>query len=486
MTLFIQNDATGAGAGNLNPDDARISLSIISNLDTGLGQLPFVGNRQEVTYVRTLEGIPPTRLDDLVNTNFNPDYGSGPQTVPIVLVAVLENFTLNDGRSILTIGGTALPPQGSGLAGADLNNTNDCLVIYDTTLNNGNGYCVARDGTGGTLDLEISNPMLLYHELSHASRVVTNSLLALSNICDPSSPEENAAIVDENDIRTQIANTNGETPVLRDPGIHCGGDCGGSTITCCIIASVASGSPLSPEVAAFRSMRDGLLRKSEIGFAFFQSLHHDYYGFSPQVSKLMAQHPALRPLVLEGFVRPLVSILHLIELYALGDGSAKTLGEQFIADHIDRESGAMRLNMICLAHDVLNGDDAELTDVQRELARLLYPALESEHLKWSLVEPFQIYQSALHTYLNGCATEQIGKQMYEAICSWAGRMPLDDVWASLAISELQGELEILENLLLHTPETRASFRDRLQKKFDDVTAVEIALRNKESKFGGNE
>ena len=479
MTIFIQNDATGAGAGTLDSQQAALNLGVIANGDTGLGLAAQVGNRQQVTYAQTLPGIPPTRLSTLVNTNFNPDFGGGPQNVNIVILPVLANFVLNDGTLITNVGGTALPPQNSGLAGAVLNNTNDCLVIYDTTQSNGNGYCTARAGTGGTLDLPTPNTVILFHELSHAFRIVTNALLALTAGCNPSSPEENAAITDENDLRTQIANATGVAVVLRDPGIHCGALCVGSPppTTCCIIASVASGSPFSEEVAALRSVRDSFLRKSEIGFAFFQSLHHDYYGFSPQVCTLMARHPELRPLVLDGFVRPLLNIFNMIEWYSLGEGSAEKLGERFIADHTDRAVSAVRLSMLCQVREVLDGNDVKLTDVQHELARLLYPALESEHLRWALIEPFQIYQSALQAYLDESANGELGKQIHEAICSWAGRMPLDNVWASLAVSELQGEIQMLDNLLLHTPEMRASFRDRLQRKFGGITAIELAFKN---------
>lgn len=483
MTLFIQNNATGAGAGSLDPNQAAVDLGIIANGDTGLGLAAQVGNRQQVTYAQTLTGNPPNRLNNLVNTNFNPNYGAGPQNVNIVILPVLSNFTLNDGTSILIIGGTALAPQGSGLAGATLNTTNDCLVIYDTTQNNGTGYCTARGGTGGTLDLQTPNPIILYHELSHAFRVVTNALLALTAACNPSSPEENAAIIDENDLRTQIATATGATLVLRDPGIHCGALCTGGAITCCIVASVASGSPISEEVAALRSVRDGLLRKTEIGFSFFESLHHDYYGFSPQVSTLMARHPALRPLVLEGFVRPFVNILRLVEQYALSSGTAESLGQQFVADHADRALGAARLDMLRQAREVLNGSEAQLTDTERELAHFLYRALASEHLRWAIVELIQIYQSALQAYLDGCGVEPLGEQLYNGICSWVVRMPLDDVWASLSVTELRDELELLESTLFRTAEARASLRDRLKRKFGTVTAIATVLDEKRSRTG---
>jgi hypothetical protein len=132
MTIFIPNDATGAGAGNVDPNQAAVDLAVIANGDTGLGLAAAIGNQQQVTYARTLPGIPPTRLDNLVNTNFNPNYGGGPQNVNIVIVPALANFTLNDGSLVLNTGGTTLPPTGSGLPGAGLNPTNNCLIIYDS------------------------------------------------------------------------------------------------------------------------------------------------------------------------------------------------------------------------------------------------------------------------------------------------------------------------------------------------------------------
>ena len=355
MTMFIQNDATGAGAGNVAPQQAFVDLAIISNGDTGLGLAAQAGNRQQVTYARTDPGVPPIRLDALVNTAFTPDYGqgNGPQAVNLIILAVGANFTLNDGRLITNVGGTALPPSNSGEPGAGSNTTNDCLVLYDTSQSNGLGYCVARAGTGGTLDLPSSNAIILYHELSHAFRTVNNTALALTVACNPSSPEENAAITDENDLRTQIATAAGNPVVLRDPGIHCAQNCGGGggggNDDCCIVASVSSGSPLSAEVRALRAVRDGLLRKSEVGYAFFESLHHDYYAFSPQVCTLLAGHPQLYGLVLDGFVRPLVHALRLIQEYTLSGATAPILADHFAADHVDRVAAEARLQTLSRA-----------------------------------------------------------------------------------------------------------------------------------------
>ncbi|HEX5832205.1 MAG TPA: CFI-box-CTERM domain-containing protein [Pyrinomonadaceae bacterium] len=482
MTMFLQTDATGAGSGSINQTQGFVDLAAIANGDTGLGLGALAGNRQQVNYNRTDNGVPATRLGNLVSTAFNPDYGlgAGPQAVNIIVIPAGANFVLNSGTLITTIAGTALPPNNSGLGGATSNTTNDCLVIYDTSQNSGNGYCVARAGTSGTLDLDFPGSVLLYHELSHAFRIVNNTLLALGGGCNPSSPEENAAITDENDQRTQRAAQLSIPVVLRDPGIHCGGGgpCGGGgggDGGCCIVATTATGSGLSDEVQALRSLRDGLLRKTEVGFSFFQTLHRDYYGFSPQVCTLMAQHPPIRLLVLEGFVRPLVTILRLVEHYAVGRCDSETLGHEFVAQHDDQEVAAMRLVTLARARQLLAGSDAMLTDEELKLVELLAPALLSEHVRWALIEPLEIYETALLAHLTESGVERIGTRLYEDINAWAGRMPLDAIWGALAVSELGNELKALDTILLRTPSARTGFRHRLKGKFGDITAVVTVL-----------
>jgi hypothetical protein len=478
MTMFIQNDATGAGAGNVDPQQAFVDLLLIANLDTGVGLAVPAGNRQQVTYVQTDMGIPATRLNALVNTAFTPDYGlgAGPQPVNIIVLPVMANFTLNDGTMITNVAGTALSPSNSGQPGSANNNTNDCLVIYDTSQSNGLGYCLARAGTGGTLDLGFPNSVILYHELSHALRVVNNGLLALGGGCNPSSPEENAAITDENDMRTQRAAAAGVPAVLRDAGIHCGnsGPCGGGgggDGGCCIVATVASGSAISAEVSALRAVRDGLLRRSEVGYAFFQSLHHDYYAFSPQVCTLMAGHPELYGLVLEGFVRPLVYALRVVEAHVLYGATAVTLGDRFARDHADADGTEARLRTLSRARNVLSGGSVALTRPETTLASLLMPGLASEHVRWALLQPIQIYESALRTYAAQANEEAVGVQLLNDIESWGSRMPLQDVWASLSAEEVARQLVALDAVLLRSPAARSRFRERLRQKFGDMPAV---------------
>src|SRR2546425_2294833 len=112
----------------------------------------------------------------------------------------------------------------------------------------------------------------------------------------------------------------------------------------------------------------------------------------------MAHYPALRNLILEGFVRPLVIIVDVMANYVLHDGSARAAADQFISSHEDAETVADRLLVLLKARQVLDGNSVELSKEQSELTRLLIPALNSRHVRWSLIEPIKIYHSALQAY----------------------------------------------------------------------------------------
>jgi|GEM_PF-1835038 len=474
MTMFIQDNATGVGVDALDAAQGAVDLGIIAHGDTGLGYGATVNHRQPVTYARTQSGTPPTRLDSLVNTAHTPNYGAGAAPVPIVILPVRDNFTFSDGRMITTMAGITLSPHSSGLSGWRLNTTEDCLVVYDTTENSGNGYCVPQlGGTAGTFPLRLPRAVLLFHELSHALRVVTNALLAYGGPCSPSSPEERAAIVDENILRVQIA---GSSAALRDPGTHCAQYCTApSSNSCCIIASVTSGSPSSEDVAALRAVRDGFLRRSEVGYAFFQTLFHDYYAFSPQIATILAGRPGLRGAVHDGFVRPLVTILQLMRRYGVDNATAAELGTAFGAAHRDRAASQhswVEQARSWIADPASAGVSPDQIPV---LAELLGRALESGHVVWALVEPLEIYERALEVSMDGRSDEAIGEFLVDAFSMWGSRLPLDPVWGSLPIGRLDTELAIVEKILLRTPASRANFRDRLTREFPDITAIQSLI-----------
>jgi hypothetical protein len=467
MAFFILEDATGIGSNDIDTLQAFVDLVIIAN-DDGVGMDDPVGGKQLVTYNRTESGPPQLRLDDLVNTTFTPDYGSGPQQVDIVVIPGLSGFTLDDGTSFQN-NGTSLPPNSSGLPGSTLNTTEFNLVIYDTQQN----ICVARDGTGGDIDLPESNPVVLYHELSHSFRIVTNAVLALTAECDPSSPEENAAIVDENDLRTQIANRQGETPELRDPGNHCGTvGCDGG---CCIIATAASRSLNSKQIHFLRSVRDHFVRSTEVGYAFFQKFFYDYYSFSPQVCTIMAGNSAMPGHLLEGYINPLLDFWRIMIERSGNNFTDAELGAMFVRHHGDRDAARARLEALqrTVAYWL---QDESATDAPPELLKLLRErAWPSEYMQWALIAPVRIYHEMLTLYLAGADEITLGRAFNEELDAWAPELPISDVWAALAADEVVKELEFCENVLLQSATSKKRFHQRLLDRFKDITAIDVIL-----------
>jgi hypothetical protein len=472
MAMFILDDATGIGSDDLDTLQAFVDLIIIAD-DDGVGLDDPAGGMQQVRYTPTVAGAPQTRLDALVNTAFSPDYGSGAQNVDTIIIAGLSGFTLDDGTSFAN-NGTALPPASSGLPGASLNTTENCLVIYDTQQN----ICVARDGTNGDIDLPISNPVVLYHEFSHAFRIVNNNLLALTAGCDPSSPEENAAIIDENDLRTQIANRQGETPELRDPGIHCG-SVGCSSSGCCIIATVASKSFSSQQVQYLRLIRDHFVRSTEVGYAFFEQFFRDYYSFSPQVCTIMAGKPGISAQFLEGYINPLLEFWKIMISRSNNIMSETDLGELFYQLHPDREKARERLDALYRTRtywfNEISGDSkapAELLSLLRERA---WP---SDHIQWALVEPVRIYSEILESFIDGADKQTIGHLFNSRLESWVPEIPISEIWASLPVNDVKRELEFCENALLQTHNNKKRFRQYLAERFKDITSIQAVLNGK--------
>jgi hypothetical protein len=467
MALFILEDATGIGSDQLDTLQAFVDLVIIAN-DDGVGLNDPAGGTQLVTYARTDNGPPQLRLDALVNTAFTPDYGSGPVNVDIVVIPGLHGFTLDDGSSFAD-NGTALAPASSGLAGSSLNTTENCLVIYDTQQN----ICVARDGTGD-IDLSISNPVVLFHEFSHAFRIVNNTLLALTAECDPSSPEENAAIVDENDLRTQIANRQGATPELRDPGIHCGTvGCDGG---CCIIATLASKSLNSSQIHFLRSVRDHFVRSTEVGYAFFQKFFYDYYSFSPQVCTIMAGNPGIPEHLLDGYINPLLDFWRVMIERSRNQFGDAELGAAFVRHHADHRAAGARLAQLqrTVTYWLYQGSDT--SDAPPDLIQVLRErAWPSEYVQWALVTPVRIYYELLTLYLEGADDQMIGRAFNRELESWAPEIPISDIWAALAADEVVKELEFCERVLLQSAASKKRFYQRLLDRFSNITSIKVTL-----------
>jgi hypothetical protein len=472
MTLFVQNDTGGAGTGKVFPLSAQADLFAISNSDGKIGQGPIgvPADLIPVTYGTPPDqtGTCPTRLQLLVNTKFT-DVPADP--IDIIILATDNGFTLVDGTLLSNFGGLTMAPAQKDSTGTRINPTNSVLVVYDTSQGGGTGYC-AKGQVSGKYDLQSPNPVILYHELSHALRTATKASLSTTASGCAASPEEAAAETDENDMRDQLGIPH------RDTTDHCVQPCtGGSTVNCCIIASVATGS-YSAELNQLRQVRDGFLRKSDTGFDFFERLHHDYYAFSPQVVTMMGNNPVLVDRIRSLFVKPLTDSLQLIYDYLVCSAGTSQLGRSFLTgvaesetlSHLTDTDIAVATRLLgrpqlgAAPADDTETDGAGLLDLLDLLSRT---AFESEYVVWALIGPIDMYLQALSDRLDRLAGDEIGARFADRVDEWASRMPITPLWSTMSGYAIGLELDFLKETILSAAESRSVFARRLLERFPD-------------------
>jgi hypothetical protein len=468
MTLFLATDAAGAGAGNVFPQNGTVDLFSISHADlgdathAGYGEAAPANNLVQVTYGRTDPGIPAQRLDALVNT----DFGVNANHIDVIVVPCGGNFTLTDGTMVAGNGFTI--PVGNAE-----NPTASVLVVYDTSDNNGSGLCVRKVGDGsGTFALEEPSPVILYHELSHAFHLASGDPLSTAASGCTASPEEARAETDENDMRDQLGLPH------RDATDHCGA-AGCQSGSCCIVATIATGSPYSAEVNALRELRDGVLRRSECGYDFFAHLHADYYAFSPEVCRLMARTPNLTDTIRNQFVVPLAAALGLMRAYGIDRASEAELGDRFhrvVA--ANGQLAALTADDLAWGREALSPASSALAapDVAAAASLLRARALPSEHVRWALIEPIAMMIEALTWRLDGATPEAIGRRLSRRFDDWGARLPITPVWGSLSKYAIRNELRFLEATLLRTREARVRFGARLVQTLDPERAALVERR----------
>jgi Effector protein len=466
MTLFIQKDGGTAGSGSVFPDRGSTHLIAISNLDAGYNETDLGGGSDliQAAYAQSTTGPCPTRLNALVNTDFPTPTGNQ----DIIIVPSDNGFVLNDGSAVGP--GITLPPNFG-----TLNPANSVVVIYDTTDNAGQGVCVKGEGSS---DLNVQSPpsVILYHELSHAFRICTGaSLDSTETDCASASAEEHAAEVDENDMRDQLGIPH------RDANNHCA-NVGCQSTTCCVVASIACGSPYSEEVNALRDIRDRYLRPLEVGFDFFEQLHRDYYTFSPQVCTMMARSPDLKFMIGAYFVRPLTQILRLIYAYTAEGCAPDELGERFDAmvtvspllASLDTER-IDELSQI-LGQQALPCRPGQGQEIAFLEALLRERAHSSPLVHWGLVEPLLMYLGGMRRRIVPDTFETLGAWLAATIDEWASRVPITEAWSRLSWHDRAGELDCLARVLLPTRSARSRFAERLLEFFEGNPRMDELLR----------
>ena len=328
-------------------------------------------------------------------------------------------------------------------------------IFYDTENCQGNGRWVR--GTDGNQVCTTSTG-ILWHELGHQWRGDGPTV-------DPDTAERGAVEI-ENDLRLA------QGLVPRDPDHWPESDCGCPN-GCCIVASVATGSPFSDEVHALRRVRDGMLRGTGLGARFFNRLLADYYALSVPLCRAMLSDSGIRSAVETVLVQPLVRAYGLaIELAtdaapearaaaALRSDTARALFDapiSAVAGSLSWDAAAAALKQIGAGEVpvVPATFDPALASILEQLAERLgrFPLL-----RWAMVEPAAIYASARALAFRDNASA--GRCLVDDFDDWLARAPFDDELLATHPVELLRDLEGLAAAPFARPAVRLRIGERL-------------------------
>ena len=200
----------------------------------------------------------------------------------------------------------------------------------------------------------------------------------------------------------------------RNTASHTGG-CGGGPVNCCIVASLSTDSSYSEEIKKFRILREQTLRRSVVGDEFFKEFFYRYYGFSPEVTRILGHQPNLKSVVKEKFVLPLLSGVELLIFYSenKGAGLAKHLRERaeihglretYQKEFLEELGG--HLNLIRGTNDkqkkfVLNRKFGNYAGFGKLLKHIGKSTIEDEYINWSLIDVVEIWVKSAQLALFG-------------------------------------------------------------------------------------
>jgi hypothetical protein len=359
----------------------------------------------------------------------------------ITLFGVGPDFVWSDGSTLET-----------GSAGGSYSGE----VIYDTHNCGGDGRWVR--GTDGN-EVCTTSAGILLHELGHIANPPADPYDVIG--------AERAAVGVENDLRVA------QGLVPRDPDRLESG-CGCPDGDCCIVASVATGSPYSAEVQALRRIRDRALRNTQFGHCLFEVLHEEYYSFSLPISRMMVTDSVLKTEVANWLVRPLVRAWTIAWEYTQHCGEPRALGQLLAQD--DREEFAVEAEL-GLAWEVAGrllrqaaaGDTcpAGLSQVDAGLRRayeILAERLpDCPHVRWGIIDLLHLYTQARALYQETHDEETAGRWLMNALDGWTGDIPLDYVVARVPVDDLLTDLRTLASTLFARSPARLRLGRRLAR-----------------------
>jgi hypothetical protein len=449
MSIFLD---TGGASGT-----GFFNLLTVSGEDGGLGLTDVPGDAtvSQVTYVETA-GQPATadRLNQLVNNIF-----PGPvRSTQKIVVTPLNGGNDPHGHGDVT---------GNGVTYIDSTGTSPVIrVVYDVSQCCGRGIFLLDTGGNRITD---PNPVIVYHELSHAFRAVTRT-----NLPDDEVPAE----TDENVLRAQLG------LCLRDVHNHDGGcgsgsDCGGSVGNAdggppsggcatlggggCFIVSATTGSPASVEVTRLRHLRDRVAAASSLGAQLIDVIYREYYQFSPGIAANLEQDAVARNAVLWIVVRPLLAWYTLAGAVALdlAEENAVRQAAQAVISACPSHLGGASIAALLVR---LRSSEPVPVDAPQLLVDLAPRLLEAARLRfasWAILDPLiRVWKPARSQY-----------DVIDEVSQWLATAPLEALTPPSNSESMEVEFSGLAGFFDFQPRARRQIGVRLAAAWPEATTT---------------
>jgi hypothetical protein len=429
MSVFLdQSGLSSTGFGN---------LYTISGQDGGLGDTPVPTDPtvNQITYVET-PGQPATadRLNTLVNTNFG---------TPIVVSALNDGTDPITGIDLTSVAGETYVDSSSG--------SPVIRVVYDASQCLGAGFFVFD--TGGN-HITFPNPVILYHELSHAFRVATGTT-------QPN--DEIPAETDENVLRAQLG------LCLRDVNNHGGGcgpgdDCGGSSNgNGCFIVSATTGSSESIEVIRLRQLRDRVAAASSLAAQLIDVIYSEYYQFSPGIAANLQQDSVARMAVLWIVVRPLLAWYNLAGTLALDQAGQNAVNHaaQDLFNACPPYLGGS--SIAALLESIRSGEPlpADVPKLLLDFAPRIQDAARLRFASWAILDPLVRAWSSSASHLD----------VVDEVAQWLATAPIEALAPPSDPELLNLELSSLAGFFGFRPTAREQLGLRLAASWPDTASA---------------
>ena len=400
MTYLIDQSST--------PATVFANLFTIVSQDLGLGTANVPGDAtvQAVTYNRDPANTTATaqRVVDMIND---------PGTVIATGLPSGTTITLH-----LDTGDTTIDITGNGVTFHD--RVADVIrIIYDTGQCNGSG--IFTIGLDGSTHIPTPNPVILYHEMSHAFHFLRGTVAATSAL------EEQAAETDENVMRDQMGLPE------RLTTDHSGG-CGGGDPGGCLVVTAAYRSEIENPARWLHAVRGAMLPRYGLGGHLFSQAYAQYLEFSADIATSMRVDDELRAAVRSLVVDPL------LQVYAAAAARwLRTSVVQHAAGQLDRPMPAavrhpaltppapeLASAMAAILHSALTSTGS--LHAHRDIpgaARRVMPVIAAGSIgrltRWALVEPLALYWELCAE--GGDIVGLLPAAVAQRSADWLGRAP---------------------------------------------------------------